>query len=108
MAESLYVQLSFHPDSSSQARDADHAYLFEKLKELIQETSAFSSYRVLTDEDNPMATYYRPNLDPDAKKLVENLLKREVKEQQDNVDSSDFELAYRTYIKVRDTQFFTS
>jgi|688.fasta_scaffold10227_30 hypothetical protein len=49
----IYVKLDFHPDSSSQERDSDFAYLSEKLSELIQETSAFKSYRVLTDEDRP-------------------------------------------------------
>jgi hypothetical protein len=49
--ESIYVRLDFHPDSSNQERDSDHAYLSEKLSELIQQTSAFKSYRVLTDED---------------------------------------------------------
>ena len=50
--ESIYVKLDFHPDSSDQERDSDHAYLLEKLSELIQETSAFKSYRVLTDEQS--------------------------------------------------------
>jgi hypothetical protein len=52
--ESIYVKLDFHPDSSSVERDSDHAYLSVKLSRLIQETSAFKSYRVLTDEDSPM------------------------------------------------------
>jgi hypothetical protein len=55
-----------------------------------------------------MATYYRPNLDLGSKQLIEDLLRREVQGLQDNVDSSDFELAYRAYLKVRDTKPFTS
>lgn len=51
--EPLYVRLDFRPGSSSQDQDADHDYLFKKLSELIKETSAFESYRVLTDEDHP-------------------------------------------------------
>jgi hypothetical protein len=47
------VRLTFADDSSQQERDADHAYLHEKLDELIAEISAFCSYRILTDEDTP-------------------------------------------------------
>lgn len=54
MNEHLLVRLAFHPDSSNQERDDCHAYLYEKLDELMREASAFSSYRVITDEDTPV------------------------------------------------------
>ena len=52
-AEIVVVELTFHADSTQQERDTDFAYLYEKLSELIQETSAFSSYYVRTDETHP-------------------------------------------------------
>ena len=49
--ESLFVRLTFHDETSETERDDCHAYLFEKLNELISEAPGFASYRVLTDED---------------------------------------------------------
>ena len=55
--ETITVVLVFHEDSSSNQRDDDFAYLFTKLDELVQETSAFATYCVETDETkgNPFA-----------------------------------------------------
>jgi hypothetical protein len=55
--ETIAIALTFREDSSNTERDDDFAYLFTKLDELMQECSAFASYRVLTDEDkgNPFA-----------------------------------------------------
>lgn len=53
--ESLIVHLTFHPETSNTERDDCHAYLFEKLDELMKEASGFACYRVLTDEDSAPA-----------------------------------------------------
>jgi hypothetical protein len=53
MAESIYVRLTFHDDSTHDQRDADFACLYEKLDELIAETSAFCSHQVLTYPPEP-------------------------------------------------------
>lgn len=50
--EVIQVRFTFHEDATSDQRDDDFAYLYEKLDELIAETSAFKGYRVLTDEDS--------------------------------------------------------
>lgn len=49
--EHLLVRLDFHSESSHFQRDSDHTYLFVKLDELVNETSAICAYKVLTDED---------------------------------------------------------
>jgi hypothetical protein len=51
--EAIYIRLDFHEGAEEVDRDNDHAYIFEKLDELIAECSAFKSYKVLTDEDKP-------------------------------------------------------
>jgi hypothetical protein len=49
--ESIYVRLDFHEESGGPERDGDFAYLYETLDQLLKDTSAFKSYKVLTDED---------------------------------------------------------
>ena len=51
--ESIYVRLDFHEESGEPERDGDHAYLHETLDQLMKDTCAFKSYKILTDEDKP-------------------------------------------------------
>jgi hypothetical protein len=51
--ESIYVRLDFHEESGEPERDGDHAYLYETLDQLMKDTCAFKSYKILTDEDKP-------------------------------------------------------
>ena len=53
--ESLTVRLTFHREAGNSERDDCHAYLFEKLDELMREAGGFAHYRVLTDEDSAPA-----------------------------------------------------
>ena len=53
-----------------------------------------------------MATYYRPNLTPDQRDMLEALVKERLHDL--GIDSPDFANLYRTYLKIQESKPFSS